>query len=206
MLIPITSNISQWSTPDPEDDVMMVGHILTGSDDIVLIDPPVVPGLARHLQLLGHVSAIVLTTHDHTRGSRFLSDWFKCPIYVPEQADHTRLRYGRVEHPVPYREGVLFNGIVALRARAVVDGALYLDEMVLSVGQAVFIGDLAAGRLDGSVAVCPEQFHPDPAPKKIHAVSRALLEAIPDETALILPGHGYPIAGRVHEKFQAGLA
>ncbi len=163
MLTRMNDNIFRWWTPDPEEENLMAGHLVTTSDGFVLIDPPVVPGLGDFLERFGRAHAIILTTHDHTRGSRYLSDRFGAPILVPEQADEARLAQGRVVAAGAYRDGqTLPGGITARRVPVWVDQSLYLDEMLLIRGDAALLGDVASGRLDGSIECCPEQFVPGP--------------------------------------------
>lgn len=196
MLTRMNDNIFRWWTPDPEEENLMAGHLVTTSDGFVLIDPPVVPGLGDFLERFGRAHAIILTTHDHTRGSRYLSDRFGAPILVPEQADEARLAQGRVVPAGAYRDGqTLPGGITARRVPVWVDQSLYLDEMLLIRGDAALLGDVASGWLDGSIECCPEQFVPSPALAKVAASCRALRESVPTDVQLLLPGHNYPISG-----------
>lgn len=95
----IENDIGMWTTPDPEEEILMVGHIIRSEETYVLIDPPVIPGLPQYLSTIGRIETIILTTHDHTRGSRYLSDAFACPVYAPRFSHRDRLERGRVEHP-----------------------------------------------------------------------------------------------------------
>ena len=198
MITWVTDAIGQWMTPDPEEELMMVGHVIKGDDGLVLIDPPVLPGLPRMLASFGAVCAIILPTHDHTRGSRYLSDVFECPIYAPEQAERGRLGVGRVDQPKWYEDGVAIPGdMVARRMVVTLDGAPpYMDEMILQRQDVLFIGDLVAGKPDGTLAVCPEQFPGvGQLEQKSKAVARVLLERIDFVPQLVLSGHGSPFSG-----------
>ncbi|MCL5116961.1 MAG: MBL fold metallo-hydrolase [Firmicutes bacterium] len=194
----ITDSIGRWTTPDPEEELMMVGHVLKEEDRLTLVHPPVLPGLPDVLASLGSVRAIILTTHDHTRGSRYLSDLFACPIYAPVQADRSRLDAGRVQRPEWYEESTpLPGGLVARRTIVTMsDGRPYMDEMSLQRSDVLFIGDLLTGNLDGTLAVCPEQFPGvSDVEQKTAKVARALLGSIGSAPRLVLAGHGWPFSG-----------
>ncbi|NMP23710.1 MBL fold metallo-hydrolase [Sulfobacillus harzensis] len=198
MITWITDAIGRWTTPDPEEELMMVGHVMKADDGLVLVDPPVIPDLPRVLASVGAVRAIILTTHDHTRGSRYLSDLFSCPLYAPVHADRGRLQVGRVEKPVWYEDGThLPGGLVARRIVVTVpDDRPYMDEMSLERSDVLFVGDLLAGTLGGTLAVCPEQF---PGVRQVEekgrAVAGALLASISSPPRLVLAGHGWPFSG-----------
>lgn len=48
MFQPVRKNVFRWSTPDPEDDWMVVGHAFLTDGGTVLIDLPLVPGLLKN--------------------------------------------------------------------------------------------------------------------------------------------------------------
>ncbi len=75
----ITSAIGRWTTPDPEEELMVSGYVITDNAGLILVDPPVLSWPAYFLASLGPVRAILLTTHDHTRWSRCLSDLLSGP-------------------------------------------------------------------------------------------------------------------------------
>ena len=45
----------RWSTPDPADDWMMVGHLFVRETGVVFVDPPLVPGLVEAAKRLGNL-------------------------------------------------------------------------------------------------------------------------------------------------------
>lgn len=53
MLTPIREGTMKRSTPDPADDLMMVGHLFVRDAGVVLVDPPHVPGLIECTSRLG---------------------------------------------------------------------------------------------------------------------------------------------------------
>lgn len=85
LLTPIREGAFRWSTPDPADDWMMAGHLFVGTTGIVLVDPPLVPGLVDEATRLGRPEAVLLTTRNHTRASAFLHKRIGIPVHLPEQ-------------------------------------------------------------------------------------------------------------------------
>lgn len=71
-----------------------------------------------------------------------------------------------------------------------------MDEMIVQREESLFVGDLAAGQLNGQLAICPEQF-----PGVVHtndkaaAVRKALLDTLPKGIHAIYSGHGWPYHG-----------
>src|SRR5260370_444639 len=84
MFTPIREGVFRWSTPDPADDWMMVGHLLVRETGVVLVDPPMVPGLLEAAGRLGNLEAVLLTEQNHTRASRFIAKRAGIPVYLPE--------------------------------------------------------------------------------------------------------------------------
>src|SRR5215467_10401951 len=85
VLTPIRAGAFRWSTPDPADDWMMVGHLFVRSTGIVFIDPPLIPGLIDAATQLGRLEAVLLTTQNHTRAAAFMLKRAGIPAYLPEQ-------------------------------------------------------------------------------------------------------------------------
>lgn len=76
----------------------------------------------------------------------------------------------------------------------------YMDEMVLERTGHLFVGDLAAGKLNGKLAICPEQF-PGVFESRAKAASvrESLMRTLPRETRAIHSGHGWPYYGNWRE-------
>lgn len=210
MFFPVIHHVWRWDTPDPEAPWMMVGHLIMGRGGIVAVDPPVLPGLEEGLRRLGGLQAVVLTTHDHTRGAAYLQKIFQCPFYVPVQADAASLVAARLADAVPYGAGELQNfGLRAIRCRVVIAGSSaedkpYLDEMLLTFGDdAIISGDLALGGPTGRLQLCPEGFTDRASPDKVKAVWQALNALIPATVTTLLAGHGQDIVGRFTEQLAA---
>src|SRR5437879_13923900 len=84
MFTPIREGVFRWSTPDPADDWMMVGHLFVRETGVVLVDPPMVPGLLEAAGRLGKREAVLLTEQHHTRASRFIAKRAGIPVYLAE--------------------------------------------------------------------------------------------------------------------------
>src|SRR3989442_12880244 len=69
MFSPVRRDVFRWGTPDPEGDWIMVGHLFVRDSEIILIDPPLIPGLIESITRIGKPKAIILTSQNHTRGS-----------------------------------------------------------------------------------------------------------------------------------------
>lgn len=201
---PVGPEIWRWDTPDPEDDWLMVGHLMLAPRGAVLIDPPLVPSLADHLTRLGGVQAVVLTTHDHTRGAGWLQRWLHCPVYVPLFSLGHPLIQSKIPKATPYQDGALLpGGLAAERIRVIVpmwddDESPYVDEMALFTPQgAVVTGDIAMGGPSGQLCLCPEGLsHPAAAHKVQASLSafQALMSNHPD-THTLLAAHGQDLVG-----------
>lgn len=88
MFNPIGKNLFRWGTPDPAYDWMMYGHVIFRKNAIVLVDPPIVPGLVQHLGRMGKTVSIVLTTLDHSRGSAYLAEKTGTKLFVTDQTEN----------------------------------------------------------------------------------------------------------------------
>ncbi|WP_053959940.1 MBL fold metallo-hydrolase [Sulfobacillus thermosulfidooxidans] len=202
MFRPVLPKIWRWETPDPEDHWLMVGHLIQQDDRVIVIDPPMTPTLPSDLWTLGGIEAIILTTHDHTRGARYLAEYFQCPVYVPEQARAETLHQSGLHHVQFYGEGDGLPGnISALRCRIPYpiwqnEEAPYLDEMSLILPCHVVVsGDIAMGSPNGHLWVCPEGFN-DPADiQKVQAVFDVFQRILPANVTTLLAGHGTDLVG-----------
>lgn len=67
MFTPARNEILRWGTPDPVGDWIMEGHLIDNDGKLIIIDPPLVPGLLESMKRIGKVEAVLLTTLDHTR-------------------------------------------------------------------------------------------------------------------------------------------
>ncbi|WP_028962556.1 hypothetical protein [Sulfobacillus thermosulfidooxidans] len=207
MFRPVLPKIWRWETPDPEDDWTMVGHLIQGEHQVIVVDPPMTPHLPTDLRVLGGIEAIILTTHDHTRGARYLAEYFQSPVYVPEQARAETLRRAGLEHVHFYAEGTRLPGdIHALRCQVPqpmwqADDAPYLDEMALILPcHAIVCGDIAMGSVDRHLWICPEGFNHPADSQKVQAAFRVLDHVVPADVTTLLAGHGTDVVGTLQQE------
>lgn len=211
MFTPVMRDIWRWAVPDPEDHWLMVGHLIEGVDGVILVDPPMHPDLPRWLHRLGGARAIILTTHDHTRGARYLADVFRCPVYVPHQASEASIARAGIQDPIAYDETSMLPGnLRAIRCRVTLpmwqQEPPYLDEMMLIRQPNVLIaGDVVMADDRGRLQGCPEGFN-DPADiKKVRASIATFTAAVPPETDTLLVAHGMDIVNDLRNQIQQRL-
>ena len=210
MFLPVLNGIYTWRTQDPEYDWEMVGHLLSKDEEIILVDPPYVHGLEKALPLIGKAEAIVLTTANHTRGSRYLSYKLQIPIYAPLQADSFSVSPKKmyedkgINNYKIYEEGSL----LWLKTKRVTvwrndgDKIPYLDEMILiDENRSVITGDIAMGSYSGELLTINEGFTDSP---DVNLVSRSRNVIIDSFSGLhldnLLSSHGYDIIGNLNAK------
>lgn len=196
MFAPVMKEVWRWEVPDPEDHWSMVGHLIVYGDGVVLVDPPMHPDLPIYLERLGGIKAIILTTHDHTRGVRYLRRVFGCPVYVPNQADQAVLLQAGIGEGIAYDEATdLPGGLQAIRCQVRVPmwetASPYLDEMVLVYQSHIAVtGDVAMGDFYGRVLACPEGFNHPADEIKVRASLTTLAGILPTRVDILLAGHG----------------
>jgi len=84
-------------------------------DDIILVDPPMKPSLRHAPDILGGVSAILLTATNQGRRARYLAETFGCTVYLPAQSLQTESE-ALAPHAVAYDGRTpLPGGIYAVR-------------------------------------------------------------------------------------------
>ncbi len=210
MLTPVLENNFSWRTQDPEYDWDMVGHLIIKNGKILLIDPPYVHGIEKAILLLGRPEAIIITTADHTRGSRYLSYKLNIPIYVPDQSDSISVspvktyKEKKIANYKIYNEGKIF----WLNSRRVIvykkkgDEVPYIDEMILADSDgSIFTGDIAMGSSNGELLVCNEGFTDTPDSLIVRSSYESLNNAISGTSQNnLICSHGNDIIGGLHEK------
>ncbi|MDA8198915.1 MAG: hypothetical protein M0Z54_05735 [Thermaerobacter sp.] len=207
-MIPMTAvypGVWRWETPDPEDDWMMVGHALTTPAGVVLVDPPVVPGIQSALAGFGSVLGVVLTTHDHLRGAEWFHRTTGAPVHLPRLSyDQPGLR-DRLSRARPYDDGdELPGGLQAHRIRVPAlmwDDGTYVDEMTLTTpdGGALLTGDVVMGTPTGQLWACPEGLTLHPDPRKVTASLTTFREVLAHHPSIhtLLASHGTDLIGSV---------
>ena len=151
MFSQIREGAFSWSTPDPADDWMMVGHLLVRDTGIVFVDPPLVPGLIDAATRLGKPEAVILTTQNHTRATNYITKKTGVRAYLPEQDP------GVVdEREVPKVKAIgdleLYKPGSVLGLQAHMHG---YDYVLLTDRKELLSGDNAVGDSMGRVAIWP---------------------------------------------------
>lgn len=154
MFTPIRSGAFRWSTPDPADDWMLVGHLFVRDTGVVFVDPPMVPGLLEAARRMGKLEAVVLTEQNHTRGARFIAKRTGIPVYVPETRPEAvepweTARVKQIGDFQVYEAG----DILGFQAYKFGD-----DYALLSDKKELLVGDNARGDGKGKVLIFPEWF------------------------------------------------
>lgn len=209
MFQPVLKDSFAWRTQDPEYDWEMVGHLLLRDGEILLIDPPYVHGIEKLLPLIGKPQAIILTTADHTRGSKYLSAKLKVPIYVPLQSDSIsvspkKMYDGKgITNFEVYEEGTIF----WLSARKVTvfrnneDELPYIDEMILTYDRTVITGDIAMGSPSGELLTIDEGFTVSPDDNLVRSSFNVVKDRLSDlHIENLLSSHGFDIVGNLLAK------
>ena len=210
MFTPVKKNIFAWRTQDPEYDWEMVGHLLIRNGKLLLIDPPYIHGLEKAVKFMGEPEAIVITTADHTRGSRYLSHKLHIPLYVPVQNDSTSVspkqiykEKGIVNYEI-YDEGSLLwltsKRVKVFRGKD--DKLPYMDEMILMDDEgSIITGDIVMGSPTGEVLTSNEGFTDTPDSSKVRASYEALRDSLKGLSQInLLSSHGTDIVGNLHKK------
>jgi hypothetical protein len=208
MFTPIREGAFRWSTPDPADDWMMVGHLFVRESGIVFVDPPLVPGLLEAAGRLGKLEAVLLTEQNHTRASRFIAKRARIPVYLPEM----------IPDAVDPKEAVMVKEIgdfISYKVGSVLGFQAYKfgeDYALLSDRKELLIGDNAAGDAKGNVQIYPEWVNlhspgpPYPASEEIPKTFRDRLrnqfKDLVKTTGAnsLLASHGYDVIGTLQER------
>ena len=207
-LTPIRDGVFRWSTPDPADDWMMVGHLFVRKTGVVLIDPPMVPGLLEAARGLGKLEAVILTEQNHTRASRFIAKRAGTPVYLPETIPQAVEPWeaARVKQLGAFE---VYNAGSVLGFQAYKFGD---DYALLSDQKELLVGDNARGDAKGNVLIFPEWFSlytpgpPYPAPEDFSRESRDSLrkqfkEIVKNTGATsLLASHDYDIIGNLQAR------
>ncbi len=209
MFIPVRRNVFRWGTPDPESDFIMFGHLIVGESGCILVDPPMVPDLLDYIGRLGKVEAVILTTHDHTRGAAHIAEQTGATLYLPDQTiDDVSPRAMDIHEQVSGYERYAEGNVLSFRAyRLKVDGdrrngmpsmnefALFTDRKEL------IVGDFAVGSEDGNLLVAPEWF-PGSSRYPPYGTGRKLFKDLVRKTGAtsLLASHGQDLFGNLGEQ------
>ena len=203
MFTPIRDGVFRWSTPDPADDWMMVGHLFVRDTGVVFVDPPMVPGLLEAAGRLGKPEAVLVTEQNHTRASRFIAKRAGVPVYLPETIPEA-VEPWETERVKQIGDFQVYNAGNVLGFQAFKFGE---DYALLSDMKELLVGDNARGDVKGKVLIFPEWFklytpgppYPDPEdfPKKARDSLRMQFKDIVKTTGAnsLLASHDYDIIG-----------
>ena len=205
MLTEIRKGAFSWSTPDPADDWMMVGHLFVRDTGVVFVDPPLVPGLLDSAARLGKPEAVILTTQNHTRGTRYISKKTGVRAYLPEQDpravdEKEAPRVKEIEDVEIYKPGAVIG------FQAYVYG---YDYALLTEGKELLIGDNAVGDSEGRVTLWPFWYNPSPTSPRPEEVSQGFKDRLKNEfkdlvrttgATSLLASHGYDVVGSLQEQ------
>ena len=209
MLYPVSRSTFRWSTPDPNDNWLMIGHLLISGDEVILVDPPMVPGLTEAVSRLGKLESVILTTGDHIRGSVYLESRSGAHVYIPDQSENdideiSSLMKKKLGKATEYKDGENLPGGVR-SYRAVVErrrSAPSLNEMMLLTPRGELLaGDIAMGSANGELLTRNEFYYEAPEPED-NAICLKAIERIirKTEARTLLSSHGYDL---VHNLQQA---
>jgi len=208
MFTPIREGVFRWSTPDPADDWMMVGHLFVRETGVVFVDPPMVPGLLEAAGRLGKPEAVLLTEQNHTRASRFIAKRAGIPVYLPETIPDAVEPWetARVKQ-IGASEAYKADSVLGFQACKFGD-----DYALLSDGKELLVGDNARGDHKGNVLIFPEWFHlytpgppypaPEDFPKEWRDSLRKQFKDIVKTTGAttLLASHDYDIIGSLQAR------
>lgn len=209
MFVPVSSKILRWGTPDPEGDWMMEGHLIIGEGTCIAIDPPLVPGLLESIKRLGKLEAVVLTTTDHTRGSRYIASKTGARLLIPGQVEslsvnpETILEQKEIREYEMYGENEIY-GLKPLRITVEAEKTEevpWLDEYaLLTPERELIVGDIAIGTPEGKLVIAPEWFPHDPPHKPYNPAVREFRKIVQRSgAATLLASHGSNIYGGLQE-------
>jgi len=206
LLTPIREGAFSWSTPDPADDWAMNGHLFVRETGIVMVDPPLVPGLIDAVTKLGKPEAVLLTTQNHTRASAFLRKRAGIPAYLPEQDSNTVdprevVKVKDIGDFQTYKAGVVL-GFQAYKFGS--------EHILLTEKKELLVGDIATGDREGSLVLWPDWYTKGPPyesysaelgdsdRKEIRDAFKGLIERT--GATSLLASHGYDIYGTLQDK------
>lgn len=197
MLLPVRKNLFRWETPWPVSNLMLVGHLILKEKKCILIDPPYVPGIVESIKCLTTETVIILTSQNHTRGSKYLASETGAKIYIPEQNPEAiepqeLLSVRDIGNYESYSEGEV------LGMKIFQD---FEDKALLTEEKELIVSDNARGTEDGKLVLWPEcnpHNPPYPPNKIIHKQFRKLIEE--SEAVSLLAGHGKDIIRNLQDQ------
>lgn len=196
MFSPVRKDVFRWELPWQEADLMMVGHMFLKNSSCILVDPPYVSGLLQSLKRLADSFAIILTSQNHTRGTKYIASETGATIYMPEQ-NPDAIEPKELLSVKEIGSFEKYSGGSILGLKVLED---FADYALLTEEKELIVADNARGTSSGKLALWPEcNPHDPPYPpnETIHKKFKKLIE----ETGAVslLAGHGYDIIGNLQE-------
>ena len=208
VLTPVRKGAFSWFTPDPAEPWMMVGHLFVRDSGVLFVDPPLIPGLVEAAVRLGKPEAVLLTTQNHSRASKYIARKTGVTIYLPEQN----------ENDVDPREVITikdFGKYETFNEGKVLGFQVYkfgVDYALLSEEKELLVGDNAIGDINGNVLTAPVWFPretpEEPTDSNYMEFKTMMIKEIKDivkksGATSLLPSHGYDIIGDLKQKVDA---
>lgn len=195
MFVPVRKNVFRWETPLPQKDLNMVGHLILKDSTSILIDPPHVPGLVESVKRLGDSVVIILTSQNHTRGTKYIASKTGATVYLPEQDPRAvdpkeALAVKEIGDFRKYGEGELL-GMKVFKD--------FFDYALLTERRELIVSDNGTGTIDGKLLLYPE-YMPDEPPNPNDTIHKEFKKLVQKSGAVsLLAGHGYDIHGNLQE-------
>ncbi len=154
----ILPNIWEWSWFSDEKQLYFNGHLLTGGEHRILVDPPpMTTSDQAFAQQGGPLDYIIVTNRDHEREAAAFREKFRCAVMVPElDANEMAITPDKT-----FKDGELLPGgiwvIQLTHQKSPGESALFLD-----TGKGVLIvGDAIIGNPEGALRFLPPEKYAD---------------------------------------------
>ena len=192
MFTPVRRDVFRWGTPDPEGDWIMFGHLFVRDSEIILVDPPLIPGLIEAITKMGKPKAIILTSQNHVRGSKFIRENTGATVYLPDQDPRA----------VEPQDAQAVKEVGQFEKYTTDTGKLlgfeifkdFYDFALLTDHKELLIADNAKGSADGELLIL------EPGQPANEIIRREFKELVKKTGAVtLLAGHGYNIYGNLQD-------
>src|SRR2546425_8648449 len=192
----IRRELLRWGPLDPKGFLFMVGLFFDRTYKTTLFHPPLIPGLIESIARMGKPKAIILTSQNHARGSKYIREKTGATVYVPDQNPNAvepqdALAVKEIGQFEKYSTGKLL-GFEIFRD--------FNDFALLTDNKEIIIADNATGSADGKLLVFPEYIPHDPPHPANATVLREFKDLVKKTGAVtLLAGHGYNIYGNLQD-------
>lgn len=189
-------DVLRFGTPDPEDDWTMFGHLLVGEGELVLVDPPLVPGLIKSMERIGRLKGIIITTGNHTRGAKYIAEKTGATIFLPDQDPEAVDPKGAIAiKNIGSHETYGTGDLLGLKAFKLTD-----EYALVTKKNEMIVGDSAIGTVNGKAILTPEWFPHEPRYPENQSVHKEFKKLVTNTRAkTLLASHGENIYGTLEE-------